>query len=102
MPNPKASAMLACVKESTSAVSSLTSCFVTIGTTAYAVQCTVLPHITASVFINDDAGIWAGAHLKRIASRSEIRVMGREVVVAVTNGRLDSCTWVRILCQVDG
>ena len=31
----------------------------------------------------------ADAHLKRIASRSEVRVMGREVVVAVTNGRLD-------------
>ena len=25
-----------------------------------AVQCTVLPHIAASVFINDDAGLWAG------------------------------------------
>jgi hypothetical protein len=23
-------------------------------------QCIVLPHITASVFINDDAGLWAG------------------------------------------
>jgi thiamine phosphate synthase YjbQ (UPF0047 family) len=76
-----------------------------------ATQCTVLPHITASVFINDDErGLhadyekWleglaphaptsqyqhnrtsednADAHLKR-------QVMGREVVVAVTNGRLD-------------
>ena len=75
-------------------------------------------HITASVFINDDEyGLhqdyekWleelaphapisqyqhnrtgednADAHLKR-------QVMGREVVVAVTNGRLDFGTWERI------
>jgi len=74
-------------------------------------------HITASVFINDDeAGlhhdyeVWlerlaphapvsqyrhnvgednADAHLKR-------QVMGREVVVAVTAGRLDFGTWERI------
>ncbi len=75
-------------------------------------------HITASVFINDDErGLhsdyekWlealaphapvsqyqhnrtgednADAHLKR-------QVMGREVVVAVTNGRLDLGTWERI------
>lgn len=75
-------------------------------------------HITASVFINDDeSGLhadyekWleglaphaplsqyqhnrtgednADAHLKR-------QVMGREVVVAVTNGRLDFGTWERI------
>jgi len=75
-------------------------------------------HITASVFINDDEhGLhddferWleglaphepidryrhndtgednADAHLKR-------SVMGREVVVAVTNGRLDFGTWERI------
>jgi secondary thiamine-phosphate synthase enzyme len=75
-------------------------------------------HITASVFINDDEyGLhqdyekWleglaphaptsqyrhndtgednADAHLKR-------QVMGREVVVAVTNGRLDCGTWERI------
>jgi thiamine phosphate synthase YjbQ (UPF0047 family) len=37
----------------------------------------------------------ADAHLKR-------QVMGREVVVAVTNGRLDFGTWERILCQLDG
>jgi secondary thiamine-phosphate synthase enzyme len=72
-------------------------------------------HITASVFINDDESglhhdyeVWleelaphapieqyqhnrtgednADAHLKR-------QVMGREVVVAVTSGRLDSGTW---------
>jgi secondary thiamine-phosphate synthase enzyme len=77
-------------------------------------------HITASVFVNDDeAGlhhdyeVWleelaphapidqywhnrtgednADAHLKR-------QVMGREVVVAVTNGRLDFGTWKRIFC----
>ena len=75
-------------------------------------------HITASVFINDDeSGLhqdyetWleklaphaptsqylhnrtgednADAHLKR-------QVMGREVVVAVTNGQLDFGTWERI------
>ena len=39
----------------------------------------------------------ADAHLKRIASRLGMRVMGREVVVAVTNGRLDFGTWERIL-----
>ena len=37
----------------------------------------------------------ADAHLKR-------QVMGREVVVAVTNGRLDFGTWERILCQLNG
>jgi secondary thiamine-phosphate synthase enzyme len=74
-------------------------------------------HITASVFINDDeAGlhhdyeIWleklaphepvsqyrhntyednADAHMKR-------QIMGREVVVAVTDGKLDFGTWERI------
>ncbi|OGR01499.1 MAG: secondary thiamine-phosphate synthase enzyme [Deltaproteobacteria bacterium RIFOXYD12_FULL_50_9] len=74
-------------------------------------------HITASVFINDDeAGlhhdyeVWleklaphepvaqyrhnsyednADAHLKR-------QVMGREVVVAITDGQLDFGTWERI------
>jgi len=75
-------------------------------------------HITASVFINDDEGglhhdyeKWlehlaphaptsqyqhnrtgednADAHLKR-------QVMGREVVVAVTGGRLDFGTWEQI------
>ncbi len=74
-------------------------------------------HITASVFINDDeAGlhhdydVWleklaphepvsqyrhnvgednADAHMKR-------QVMGREVVVAVTEGKLDFGTWERI------
>ena len=37
----------------------------------------------------------ADAHLKR-------QVMGREVVVAVTEGRLDFGTWERILCQLAG
>lgn len=74
-------------------------------------------HITASVFINDDEPglhhdyeVWleklaphapvsqyrhngyednADAHLKR-------QIMGREVVVAVTEGRLDFGTWERI------
>ncbi len=80
--------------------------------------CLVNPmHITASVFINDDeSGLhsdferWleklapekphsqyahngfednADAHLKR-------QVMGREVVVAITDGKLDLGTWERI------
>ena len=81
--------------------------------------CLVAPmHITASVFINDDESglhhdyeVWleklaphapidqywhnrtgednADAHLKR-------QIMGREVVVAVTEGRLDFGTWERI------
>ncbi|MFO8145505.1 MAG: secondary thiamine-phosphate synthase enzyme YjbQ [Candidatus Syntrophosphaera sp.] len=80
--------------------------------------CLVNPmHITASVFINDDeSGLhsdferWlerlapekphsqyahngfednADAHLKR-------QVMGREVVVAISNGKLDLGTWERI------
>ena len=74
-------------------------------------------HITASVFINDDESglhhdyeMWleklapekphsqyrhngfednADAHLKR-------QIMGREVVVAVTNGKLDFGTWEQI------
>lgn len=75
-------------------------------------------HITASVFINDDESglhhdydVWleklapheptaqyrhnrtgednADAHMKR-------QIMGREVVVAVTEGRLDLGTWERI------
>ena len=74
-------------------------------------------HITASVFINDDESglhhdfeVWleklapekphsqyrhngfednADAHIKRT-------LMGREVVVAVTNGRLDFGTWEQI------
>jgi len=75
-------------------------------------------HITASVFINDDEGglhldyeIWleqlaphepisqykhnltgednADAHLKR-------QIMGREVVVAVTDGRLDLGPWEQV------
>ena len=74
-------------------------------------------HITASVFINDDESglhrdfeVWleglapekpysryqhngsednADAHLKR-------SIMGREVVVAVTNGKLDFGTWEQI------
>ena len=81
--------------------------------------CLVNPmHITASVFVNDDeSGLladyerffetlvphepvraWrhndtgednADAHVKR-------QLMGREVVVAITNGRLDFGTWERI------
>ncbi len=75
-------------------------------------------HITASVFINDDE---YGLHqdyekwLEELAPHAPIRqyrhndtgednadahlkrqVMGREVVVAVTNGRLDFGTWERI------
>jgi secondary thiamine-phosphate synthase enzyme len=75
-------------------------------------------HITASVFINDDE---SGLHedydrwLERIAPHAPIdqyrhndtgednadahikrQVMGREVVVAITNGRLDFGTWEQI------
>jgi secondary thiamine-phosphate synthase enzyme len=75
-------------------------------------------HITASVFINDDE---YGLHqdyekwLEGLAPHAPIRqyrhndtgednadahmkrqIMGREVVVAVTNGRLDFGTWERI------
>ena len=74
-------------------------------------------HITAGVFVNDwedgllhDFGVWleklaphapvsqyrhnvgednADAHMKR-------QIMGREVVVAVTNGKLDFGTWEQI------
>ncbi len=75
-------------------------------------------HITASVFINDDE---PGLHhdykrwLEELAPHAPIsryehnrtgedngdahhkrQIMGREVVVAVTNGRLDFGTWERI------
>lgn len=75
-------------------------------------------HITASVFINDDEG---GLHLdyerwlERLAPHAPIeqydhnrtgednadahmkrQIMGREVVVAVTNGKLDFGTWEEI------
>lgn len=81
-------------------------------------------HITSSVFINDDESglhhdfeVWleklapekpysqykhngfednADAHLKRT-------IMGREVVVAVTNGKLDFGPWEQIFyCEFDG
>jgi thiamine phosphate synthase YjbQ (UPF0047 family) len=38
----------------------------------------------------------ADAHLKRNATRCGLRIMGREVIVAVTNGRPDLCTWEQI------
>lgn len=75
-------------------------------------------HITASVFINDDE---SGLHhdydqwLERLAPHEPVsqyrhndtgednadahmkrQIMGREVVVAVTNGRLDFGTWEQI------
>lgn len=74
-------------------------------------------HITASVFINDDE---AGLHqdyddwLERLAPHAPVsqyrhnvgednadahmkrQIMGREVVVAVTEGQLDLGTWERI------
>jgi secondary thiamine-phosphate synthase enzyme len=90
-------------------------------------------HITASVFINDDErGLhadyekWleelapqtpvsqyqhnrtgednADAHLKRAAETGcTSQAMGREVVMAVTDGRLDFGTWARIFCgEFDG
>jgi len=81
--------------------------------------CLVNPmHITASIFINDDE---SGLHhdydqwLERIAPHEPVsqyrhndtgednadahikrQVMGREVVVAVTNGELDFGTWEQI------
>lgn len=80
--------------------------------------CLVNPmHITASVFINDDEG---GLHqdferwLERLAPEKphsqyahngyednadahlKCQIMGREVVVAVTEGKLDLGTWERI------
>jgi len=90
-------------------------------------------HITASVFINDDAGLWAGPVWRPVAEphRSSLpqaspspeqsegtmptpreagksicfpsQVMGREVVMAVSNSRLDFGTWERIFQgQVEG
>lgn len=74
-------------------------------------------HITASVFINDDE---SGLHhdyelwLERIAPHEPVssyrhnvgednadahmkrQIMGREVVVAITNGKLDFGTWEQI------
>jgi len=74
-------------------------------------------HITASVFINDDE---AGLHqdydewLERLAPHAPVgqyrhnvgednadahmkrQIMGREVVVAITGGRLDLGTWERV------
>jgi secondary thiamine-phosphate synthase enzyme len=81
--------------------------------------CLVNPmHITASVFINDDeAGLHADYErwLERIAPHEPVstydhnrtgednadahlkrQVMGREVVVGVTGGRLDLGTWEQI------
>src|SRR6476469_2057939 len=48
-------------------------------------------HITSSVFVNDnESGEYnADAHLKR-------QIMGREVVVAVTDGKLDFGPWEQI------
>ena len=55
------------------------------------------PHGPTSQYLHNRTGEDnADAHLKRIASRLEMRIMGREVVVAVTNGRLDFGTWERI------
>lgn len=75
-------------------------------------------HITSSVFINDDESGLHGdyeAWLERLAPHAPVsqyrhndtgednadahlkrQVMGREVVVAITNGHLDLGTWERI------
>jgi len=75
-------------------------------------------HITASVFINDDEsglhhdyGVWleklaphepvAGYHHNRTGednadAHMKRQIMGREVVVAVTNGHLDFGPWEQI------
>ena len=80
--------------------------------------CLVNPmHITASVFINDDESglhhdfmVWLDKHVPYDAdnyrhnltgednafSHIKRQIMGREVVVAVTDGRLDLGTWERI------
>jgi len=56
-------------------------------------------HITASVFINDDE---TGLHhdyeawLEKLDAHMKRQIMGREVVVAVTNGRLDFGPWEQI------
>jgi len=94
----------------------ITKCLEESGITEGLLLCNAM-HITASVFINDDEhGLhsdfekWleklapekphtqyahngyednADAHLKR-------QIMGREVVVAITNGKLDFGTWEQI------
>jgi thiamine phosphate synthase YjbQ (UPF0047 family) len=62
------------------------------------------PHAPVRQYRHNDTGEDnADAHMKR-------QVMGSEVVVAVTNGRLDGFalltrtfgTWERILCQLNG
>lgn len=76
-------------------------------------------HITASVFINDDEpglhydfGVWLEKLAPHIPTRSAYRhhqtgednadahlkrqIMGREVVVAITNGKLDFGPWEQI------
>jgi secondary thiamine-phosphate synthase enzyme len=75
-------------------------------------------HITASVFINDhERGLWKDCHnwLERLAPHEPIsqyhhnltgedngdahlkrQVMGREVVIAITEGRLDFGPWEQI------
>ena len=86
--------------------------------------CLVNPmHITASVYINDDeSGLLADyeAFLERLVPQQETyrhnltgedngdahikrQVMGREVVVAITNGALDFGTWEQIFyAEFDG
>jgi secondary thiamine-phosphate synthase enzyme len=80
-------------------------------------------HITASVFINDDEpGLHAGYKkwLERLAplnakyqhnltgedngdAHHKRQVMGREVVVAITNGKLDFGPWEQIFYgELDG
>jgi hypothetical protein len=73
-------------------------------------KCTVQPYITASVFIYDDADLLAGCTIAPLRTpiqdegeglaqgklgrrtpetqRAVLHVMGREVVVAITGGRL--------------
>jgi secondary thiamine-phosphate synthase enzyme len=61
-------------------------------------------HITASVFINDDAPFDASPHRYKHNRTGEDnadahmkrQVMGREVVIAVTNGKLDFGPWEQI------
>ena len=69
-------------------------------------QGTVLPHITASVFINDDAGPRTGCRRAPKAAWAAKRSRGARHHQRPT-GRLRQLaeifgTWERILCQLDG
>jgi secondary thiamine-phosphate synthase enzyme len=58
----------------------------------------LVPHAPTSQYQHNRTGEDnADAHLKRAAeTRCTSQIMGRDVLVAVTNGRLDFGTWERI------